>query len=170
MFGLFSLAKCIPYILIGYTRCGCECEAGLSPEHDAHGTVENILSKSALGSRMNWRSAGHMNTETRVFIGLATRPSVERRLMGPAGSRPGRKCRAPLGCAPQGMQSRYDFPTYNIFFKMGISLTHVTSRFSKPITVRGELVEPLVPRQHWHSTSSGRTASWSLLVNDLLRA
>lgn len=57
--------------------------------------------------------------------------------------------------------------------KMGISLTHVALRFSKPITVRGEpfdlaqdrLVEPLVPRQHEPSTSSGRTASCSFLAN-----
>ncbi|WP_239796417.1 hypothetical protein [Candidatus Nitrotoga arctica] len=38
-------------------------------------------------------------------------------------------------------------------------MTHIVLRFSKPVTVRGELVEPLVPRQHWPSTSSGRTAS-----------
>ncbi|MBL0038008.1 MAG: hypothetical protein IPP36_04480 [Nitrosomonadales bacterium] len=42
---------------------------------------------------------------------------------------------------------------------MNIYLTHVALRFSKPATVRGELVEPLVQRQHWTSTSSGRTAS-----------
>lgn len=34
---------------------------------------------------------------------------------------------------------------------------HVVLRFSKPVTVRGELVKPLVSRQHWPSTGSGRT-------------
>ena len=30
-------------------------------------------------------------------------------------------------------------------------------RSSKTVTVRGELVEPLVARQYWPSTNSGRT-------------
>ncbi|MBK8568534.1 MAG: hypothetical protein IPN81_00345 [Nitrosomonadales bacterium] len=42
---------------------------------------------------------------------------------------------------------------------MDTCLTRVALRFSKPAIVRGELVEPLVARQHWTSTSSGRTAS-----------
>ena len=120
MFGLFSLAKCIPYILIGYTRCGCECEAGLSPEHNAHGTVENILSKSALGSRMNWRSAAHAYGNALIhWLGDQTfcrtpfdgprRKSTEGSVEHPWDA-PRRECRAATIFRPTIFSSKWESP------------------------------------------------------------
>ena len=59
-----------------------------------------------------------MHTETRLFIGLATRPSVERRLMGPAGSRP-KEVQSTLGMRPAGNAEPLRFSDLQYFLQNG---------------------------------------------------